>query len=164
ASAVFFPAPSVAQGTAPRVVVIGGGFAGASCARALRQVDSRIAVTLVEANSTFTACPFRNAVIGGPRQLSAQQFTYHPRVAAAGIVLARAMAPAVDASGKSVTLADGARLSSDRLVLAPGIDIRWGALPGYDEAAAAQMPHAWKAGEQTTLLRRQLEAMDDREL
>src|SRR5262249_22568054 len=78
-----------------------------------------------------------------------------------GIVLARAMATADDASGKSVTLADGARLSYDRLVLAPGIDIRWGALPGYDEAAAAQMPHAAKDGEQTTLLRRQLDAMDD---
>src|SRR5205814_9165784 len=60
-----------------------------------------------------------------------------------------------------VTLADGARLPYDRLVLAPGIDIRWDALPGYDETAAAQMPHAWRAGEQTLLLRRQLEAMDD---
>src|SRR5258706_8646589 len=71
------------------------------------------------------------------------------------------MATAVDAAGKSVTLADGTRLPYDRLVLAPGIDIRWGALPGYDEAAAAVMPHAWRAGEQTLLLRRQLEAMDD---
>src|SRR6185369_939235 len=62
---------------------------------------------------------------------------------------------------KSVTLDDGRRLAYDRLVLAPGIDIRWGALPGYDEAAAAQLPHAWKAGEQTLLLRKQLEAMDD---
>src|SRR5437868_9472546 len=71
------------------------------------------------------------------------------------------MATAVDPAAKSVTLADGTRLPYDRLVLAPGIDIRWGALPGYDEAAAAVMPHAWKAGEQTLLLRRQLEAMDD---
>src|SRR5947209_178364 len=71
------------------------------------------------------------------------------------------MASAVDAQARSVTLADGAKLSYDRLVLAPGIDIRWGALPGYDETAAAQMPHAWRAGEQTLLLRRQLEAMDD---
>ena len=159
ASAALFPLPTFAQ-AAPRVVVVGGGFAGASCARALRQLDPRIAVTLVEANQTFTACPFSNAVIGGLRELSAQQFTYE-RVAADGITLARATATAVDAQGKSVTLGDGTRLPYDRLVLAPGIDIRWGALPGYDEAASAQMPHAWKAGEQTLLLRRQLEAMDD---
>ena len=158
ASTALLPLAARAQGTAPRVVVVGGGFAGASCARALRQADGRIAVTLVEANATFTACPFSNAVIGGLRELRAQQFTYD-RVAADGIVVARAMATAVDA--QSVTLADGARLPYDRLVLAPGIDIRWDALPGYDEAAAAQMPHAWRAGEQTLLLRRQLEAMDD---
>ena len=68
----------------------------------------------------------------------------------------------MDASARSVTLADGTRLAYDRLVLAPGIDIRWGALPGYDEAASAHMPHAWRAGEQTLLLRRQLEAMAGR--
>jgi NADPH-dependent 2,4-dienoyl-CoA reductase/sulfur reductase-like enzyme len=141
-------------------VVVGGGFAGASCARALRQADPRIAVTLVEANATFTACPFSNAVIGGLRELSAQQFTYE-RVAADGIAVVQGTASAVDAQARSVALADGSRLPYDRLVLAPGIDIRWGAVPGYDEAASAQMPHAWRAGEQTLLLRRQLEAMPD---
>jgi NADPH-dependent 2,4-dienoyl-CoA reductase/sulfur reductase-like enzyme len=159
-AAVLSPAPAFAQGAASRVVVVGGGFAGATCARALRQADARIAVTLVEPNPTFTACPFSNAVIGGLRELSAQQFTYE-RVAADGITIARGMATAVDAQARTVTLADGTRLPYDRLVLAPGIDIRWGALAGYDEAAAAQMPHAWRAGEQTLLLRRQLEAMDD---
>jgi sulfide dehydrogenase [flavocytochrome c] flavoprotein subunit len=159
ASVALLPLPAFAQ-AAPRVVIVGGGFAGASCARALRQTDPRIAVTLVEASATFTACPFSNAVIGGLRGIQAQQFTYE-RVAADGIALARATATAVDAQGKSVTLGDGTRLPYDRLVLAPGIDIRWGALPGYDEPAAAQMPHAWRAGEQTVLLRRQLEAMDD---
>src|SRR5215510_13576119 len=160
ASAVLCPAPARAQGAGPRVAVVGGGFGGASCARALRQLDPKIAVTLVEASATFTACPFSNAVIGGLRELAAQQFTY-ARIAADGITLVPAMATAVDAAGKTVTLADGTKLAYDRLVLAPGIDIRWGALPGYDEAAAAVMPHAWKAGEQTLLLRRQLEAMDD---
>jgi sulfide dehydrogenase [flavocytochrome c] flavoprotein chain len=158
ASAALFPLPAFAHGAGPRVVVVGGGFAGASCARALRQADPKIAVTLVEPNATFTACPFSNAVIGGLRELSAQQFTYD-RVAADGITVTRATA--VDAQRQAVILADGARLPYDRLVLAPGIDIRWGALPGYDEPAAAQMPHAWRAGEQTLLLRRQLEAMDD---
>jgi NADPH-dependent 2,4-dienoyl-CoA reductase/sulfur reductase-like enzyme len=160
ATAALLPRFSFAQGAAPRVVVVGGGFAGASCARALRQAEPKIAVTLVEANATFTACPFSNAVIGGLRAIEAQQFTYE-RIAADGITIARGMANAVDAQARTVTLADGARLPYDRLVLAPGIDIRWGALPGYDEAAAATLPHAWRAGEQTLLLRRQLEAMDD---
>jgi sulfide dehydrogenase [flavocytochrome c] flavoprotein subunit len=160
ASAALYPVPAFAKGAAPRVVVVGGGFAGASCARALRKADPGIAVTLVEANATFTACPFSNAVIAGLREMSAQQFTYE-RVAADGIVVARTTATSVDAQARSVTLADGTRLPYDRLVLAPGIDIRWGALPGYDEAAAGQMPHAWRAGEQTLLLRRQLEAMED---
>jgi NADPH-dependent 2,4-dienoyl-CoA reductase/sulfur reductase-like enzyme len=160
ASAALFSVPTFARGAAPRVVVVGGGFAGASCARALRKADPGIAVTLVEANATFTACPFSNAVIAGLRELSAQQFTYE-RVAADGIVVARTTATAVDAQARSVTLADGTRLPYDRLVLAPGIEFRWGALPGYDEAAAAQMPHAWRAGEQTLLLRRQLEDMPD---
>jgi NADPH-dependent 2,4-dienoyl-CoA reductase/sulfur reductase-like enzyme len=154
------PGPARAQAAGPRVVVVGGGFGGASCARALRQLEPKVAVTLVEASPTFTACPFSNAVIGGLRELSAQQFGY-ARVAADGIALVQTMATGVDVAAKTVTLADGTRLPYDRLVLAPGIDIRWGALPGYDEAAAAVMPHAWKAGEQTLLLRRQLEAMDD---
>jgi NADPH-dependent 2,4-dienoyl-CoA reductase/sulfur reductase-like enzyme len=160
ASAALLPLPARAQGAAARVVVVGGGFAGASCARALRRADPRIAVTLVEPSATFTACPFSNAVIGGLRELAAQQFTYE-RVAADGITLVRQTATAVDGAGRTVTLADGARLPYDRLVLAPGIDLRWGSPAGYDEAAAAHMPHAWRAGEQTLLLRRQLEAMPD---
>ncbi len=160
ASAALVSVPASAQGAGPRAVVVGGGFAGASCARALRHADPRIAVTLVEANPTFTACPFSNAVIVGLRELSAQQFTY-ARVAADGVTVTRGTGTGVDPQTRTVTLADGTRLSYDRLVLAPGIDIRWGALAGYDEAAAAQMPHAWQAGDQTLLLRRQLEAMDD---
>jgi NADPH-dependent 2,4-dienoyl-CoA reductase/sulfur reductase-like enzyme len=119
-----------------------------------------IAVTLVEPRATFTACPFSNSVVAGLRELGAQQFTYE-HVAADGVALARTAATAVDPGARSVALADGARLPYDRLVLAPGIDIRWGALPGYDEAASAAMPHAWHAGEQTLRLRRQLEAMPD---
>jgi sulfide dehydrogenase [flavocytochrome c] flavoprotein chain len=160
AAAVLGPRLARAQTSGPRVVVVGGGFAGTSCARALRQADPKIAVTLVEPNATFTACPFSNSVIVGMRELSAQQFTYE-RVAADGITILRTSATAVDAPARSVTLADGAKLAYDRLVLAPGIDIRWGALAGYDEAASAQLPHAWRAGDQTLLLRRQLEAMDD---
>jgi NADPH-dependent 2,4-dienoyl-CoA reductase/sulfur reductase-like enzyme len=158
--AALLPAPLLAQGAPPRVVVVGGGFGGASIARTLRQADPRIAVTLVETNRTFTACPFSNGVIAGMREIAAQQFGYD-KLAADGITLAFTTATAVDASTRTVTLATGTRLAYDRLVLAPGIDMRWDALPGYNETAAEQMPHAWKAGEQTLALRRQLEAMED---
>jgi sulfide dehydrogenase [flavocytochrome c] flavoprotein chain len=152
-------APAVAQAAA-RVVVVGGGFAGATAARALKQADPHIAVTLVEGSRTFTACPFSNLVIGGLRDLPAQQFGYE-QIAAAGVEVAFTTATGVDAQARNVALASGSTLAYDRLVLAPGIDIRWDGLPGYTEAAAEKMPHAWKAGEQTLLLRRQLEAMED---
>src|SRR6266852_2347905 len=152
--------PAVAQGAAGRVVVVGGGFAGATCARFVKRIDPRIAVTLVEASATFTACPFSNGVIAGLRELKAQEFTYD-KLAADQITLVAASATAVDVPGRAVTLSNDTRLPYDRLVLAPGIDIRWDGLPGYNEAAAERMPHAWKAGAQTLLLRRQLEAMAD---
>ena len=154
------PAPMLAQEAAPRVIVVGGGFAGACVARALKRADPAVSVHLVEANRTFTACPFSNSVIAGMRELATQQFGYD-KLAADGVMLDFASATAVDAQARAVILATGTRLNYDRLVLAPGIDIRWGALHGYTEAAAEDMPHAWKAGEQTLLLRRQLEAMDD---
>jgi NADPH-dependent 2,4-dienoyl-CoA reductase/sulfur reductase-like enzyme len=150
--------PAVLAQARARVVVIGGGFGGATCARELQRAG--IAVTLVEANATFTACPFSNGVIAGLRELSGQQFGYDA-LKRDGVTLARQNAVSVDQQARRVTLGDGATLDYDRLVLAPGIDLRSDALTGYDEAAAAIMPHAWKAGEQTQLLRSQLEAMDD---
>jgi sulfide dehydrogenase [flavocytochrome c] flavoprotein subunit len=159
AAASVLPCPSIAQGSA-RIVVIGGGFGGAACARALRKTDAKWQVTLIEPNRIFVACPFSNEVIAGLRDIEAQQFGYI-RIGAEGIDVIAQTAVKIDPQARSVGLADGASLPYDRLVLAPGIDLRFDALPGYDEAAAAKMPHAWKAGEQTLLLRRQLEAMDD---
>ena len=159
ASTAVLPAPAVAQ-AALRVVVVGGGFAGATVARTLKRADARTAVTLVEASRTFTACPFSNLVIGGLRELRSQQFGYD-KIAADGIQVVFATATRVDPQARTVALDSGSALDYDRLVLAPGIDIRWDGLPGYTETAAERMPHAWKAGEQTLLLRRQLEAMDD---
>jgi len=145
----------------PRVVIVGGGFAGASCARALRAADSRLAITLVEARRIYTAPPLSNSVLGGLRELSDQQFGYD-KIAAAGISVVFAAVLAVDAGAQSVTLSTGAKLPFDKLVLAPGIALRFDALPGYDEAAAAAAPHAWTAdGAQYDLLRRQIAAMDD---
>jgi sulfide dehydrogenase [flavocytochrome c] flavoprotein subunit len=151
--------PALAQSSA-RVAVIGGGFGGASCARALKRLDPKLQVTLIEPNRLFTACPFSNEVIAGLRELAAQQFTYD-RIAAEGVTVVAQAAARVDPQARIVGLADGTALPYDRLVLAPGIDLRFDALPGYDEAASLKMPHAWKAGEQTSLLRRQLEAMTD---
>jgi sulfide dehydrogenase [flavocytochrome c] flavoprotein chain len=147
--------------TSPRVVVVGGGFAGASCARALRAADPKIAVTLVEARSTYTAPPMSNAVLGGLRELSSQQFGYD-KIARAGITVKIASATAVDTQARSVTLSTGDKLSYDKLVLAPGIALKFDAISGYSEAAAALAPHAWTAdAAQFDLLHRQIEALDD---
>lgn len=159
-AAASVPCPSIAQGAAARVVVIGGGFGGASCARALRTAEPRIAVTLVETHATYTAPPLSNAAVAGIYPLSHQQFGYGG-IAKAGVTVALAEATAVDPVRRSVILSDGARLSYDRLVLSPGIDIRWGAIAGYDRAAAEVFPHAWNDGAQVALLHRQLTAMDD---
>jgi sulfide dehydrogenase [flavocytochrome c] flavoprotein subunit len=159
AAALSLSAPAIAQNAGGRVVVVGGGFAGATCARTLKRLDPRIAVTLVEASHTFTACPFSNNVIAGLRDLKAQQFDYKKLEGAVEITFEPATR--IDAGARTVILGEVARIPYDRLVLAPGIDIRWDGLPGYNEAAAERMPHAWRAGEQTLLLRKQLESMND---
>ncbi|HEY6858468.1 MAG TPA: NAD(P)/FAD-dependent oxidoreductase [Pseudolabrys sp.] len=160
AVAAAFPIPALGAGSPTRVVVIGGGFAGASCARALKKIDPNIAVTLVEANKTFTALPMSNSVVAGLRKIGQQQFEYRA-ITAAGIDVVIAAVKAVDPQARQVVLADGKSLSYDRLVLAPGIDLRWDAIPGYDRAAAEKMPHAWNDGAQADLLRRQLTEMPD---
>ncbi len=160
ASAAAFPAPSALAKKAPRVVVIGGGFAGATCARSLKRLDRNLTVILVEPNARFTACPFSNGVIAGLRDIEAQQFGYDA-LKREGVEIIAQAAVGADPNARTVMLEDGSDLEYARLVVAPGIDLDFGALPGYDRAAAEIMPHAWKAGEQTLLLRRQLEAMED---
>src|SRR5262249_12342668 len=161
ALAASFALPSIARAqSSARVAVIGGGFGGASCARALKRLDGKLDVTLVEPNQRFIACPFSNEVIAGLREIGAQQFGYEGIAGDSVRVIAQA-ATKVDASARNITLADGTSLPYDRLVLSPGIDFNFDALPGYDETASTKMPHAWKAGEQTLLLRKQLEAMED---
>ena len=107
--------PALAQGAAGRIVVIGGGFAGASCARALKSLNPHIAVTLVEPKAVFTACPFSNEVVAGLRELREQQFGYDS-FPAAGILLAKQAAVGIDPQARNVVLADGSRLTYDRLV------------------------------------------------
>ena len=150
---------ALGQATAP-VVVIGSGFAGATCARSLKGADPGLAVTLVEPAGRYLACPFSNLVLAGLRELDEQAFGY-AGIAAAGVEIARQPAVAVDPERRRVRLGDGTELDYLRLVMAPGVDLRFDAIPGYDEAASERMPHAWKAGPQTELLRRQLGAMPD---
>jgi NADPH-dependent 2,4-dienoyl-CoA reductase/sulfur reductase-like enzyme len=140
--------------------VIGGGFGGAACARALRGLNPALQVTLIEPKTFYFACPFSNEAIAGLREFEAQQFSYD-RIAGDGVTVIPQTAVKVDARARTVGLADGSSLGYDRMVLSPGIDLRFDVLAGYDEAAAAKMPHAWKAGEQSLLLRRQLESMED---
>lgn len=159
-SAAIFPLPAISQSASPRVVVIGGGFGGAACARALKRTGTKLSVTLIEPNRVYTACPMSNAAIAGLRELTSQEFGYG-RLQAEGIELVASAAESVDAAARNVIVSGGQRIEYDRLVLSPGIDFRWDALPGYSREAAAEMPHAWIGGDQISLLTRQIAAMDD---
>jgi sulfide dehydrogenase [flavocytochrome c] flavoprotein chain len=153
--------PVIARGqAAARVVIVGGGFGGAAAARTLRRIAPSVAVTLLEPNEFFHAGPLSNLVVIGARDLAAQRFGYDG-LRAAGVHVVQARATAIDATARVVTASDGSRHGYDRLILSPGIDIAWSALPGYDEAAAAIMPHAWIPGLQTALLRDQLAALPE---
>ncbi len=155
-----FPSPALAQAVKARVVVIGGGFGGAACARALRHANAKLAVTLVEPNRTYTACPMSNAAIAGLRDITLQEFGYG-RAAVDGVEMVFAAAETIDAAARAVTVTGGQRLEYDRLVMSPGIDFRWEALPGYSREVATTMPHAWMGGGQIALLARQIASMDD---
>ena len=159
ATAMAFGAPAWAAATR-QVVIVGAGFGGASCARTLRRIAPDVQVTIVERNDTFVTCPFSNLVLGGLREMESITHNFDG-LRAAGITVLTDTATGIDATARQVTLASGQVLPYDRLVLPPGIDINWGAIPGYDEAASEIMPHAWKAGPQTVLLRDQLYAMED---
>lgn len=144
-----------------RVVIVGGGFGGASCAKYLRRFAPDVDITLVERDSEFVTCPFSNAVMAGLYDLDYITHDFSALRERHRVNVIHDSATAVDPVGKTVALAGGEALKYDRLVVSPGIDMKWGAIAGYDEATSARLPHAWKAGPQTMLLRRQLEAMPD---
>lgn len=147
--------------SAGRVVVVGGGFGGATAAKYIKRLNPSIDVTLVEVNRKFYTCPFSNLVLAGERSLDSIGHDYRELKDAYGVRVIHARAEDVDPVAHTLRLSTGNSLQYDRLVLSPGIDFQWGAIEGYDEAAAELVPHAWKAGPQTALLRRQLEAMED---
>jgi NADPH-dependent 2,4-dienoyl-CoA reductase/sulfur reductase-like enzyme len=144
-----------------RVVVIGGGAGGATVARYLAASTETIAVTLVEPKRRYITCFFSNLYLAGLRSLESLSHGYETLAQRYGITVIHEMAAAIDPVAKTVGLASGAKLPYDRLVLAPGIAFKFGAIDGYDEPASEIMPHAWNAGPQSELLRRQLESMED---
>jgi len=142
------------------IVIVGGGFGGATCAKYLNIFDPTMSVTLIEASTRFTTCPFSNAVLGGIRELDSIRYGYQAH-ARRGINIVHDKVTQIDAAGKSVTLGSGESLSYDRLVLSPGIDFKWEEVEGMNASDADIFPHAWQAGPQTALLRNQLVEMKD---
>lgn len=158
AAGALLSAPAVIGQTRPRVVVIGGGAGGATAARYLAKDSAgALEVTLVEANPVYTTCFFSNLYLGGVRSFESLQHGYD-RIGA-DVRVIHDSATAVDPAARAVTLAGGAVLPYERLVLSPGIDFREGAVPGWRLADAEIMPHAYKAGPQTRLLKAMVEAM-----
>ena len=152
---------SMAKAGGRRVVVIGGGYGGSVAAKYIRMLDSSIEVVLIERNKQFVSCPFSNLYIGGLLpDLKPLTIGYDTLAANHGIKVLHDSVTAIDVAKKTVTGATGT-IDYDRLVVAPGIDFRSEEIEGYDLAATEAMPHAWKAGPQTVLLRKQLEAMPD---
>lgn len=145
----------------PHVLVIGGGFGGATVAKYMRKLDAGIRVTLIEPKKHYVTCPASNWVLGGVKPLNSMLFNYQSLADKYGVNIVHDYVIAVDPVKHSVSLSDGNKIKYDRLVLSPGIDFRWETIEGYNQEATQLVPHAWKAGEQTLLLHRQLLAMPD---
>ena len=153
------------DGTAGKVVVVGGGYGGATAARYLRMwSNGTVGVTLIEPREAFVSCPLSNLVIGGSKTIADVTMPYDALWRRWGVDVVRDTASGVDVDKRVVTTAGGRSFAYDRLVLSPGVEFMFDAIPSYraDPARAVEIaPHAWQAGPQTVLLRRQLEAMPD---
>jgi NADPH-dependent 2,4-dienoyl-CoA reductase/sulfur reductase-like enzyme len=151
--------PAVAQGAKPRVVVVGGGAGGVTAARYIaKDSEGKIAVTLVEENANYQTCFHSNLFLGDFRSYASISHGYGG-LPKQGVQVARARATAIDRDKKELLLSTGARLGYDRLVLSPGIDLRYDSVPGWSKEAEEMMPHGWKPGAQTRLLKRRLDAV-----
>lgn len=146
-----------------QVVVIGGGYGGATAAKYVRLLsDNKISVVLIEPNESFISCPISNLVVAGSKQINEITTSYEGLGKNHGITVVRDMAQSIDSTKKMVTLANGGTIAYDKLVVSPGIDMMFASIEGYQAAhGAGQIVHAWKAGAETVALRKQLEAMPD---
>ena len=152
--------PRIGLAANARVVVVGGGIGGATCARYLRIADPSIEVTLIEPNATYHTCFMSNEVIGGMRPLDSLAFGYD-RLVAEGVKVVKDTVTGIDTAARKVSTAGGGSYGYDRCVVSPGIDFKFDLIEGYDAGVAESIPHAWKAGPQTAALRKQLEGMRD---
>ncbi|MDO8902975.1 NAD(P)/FAD-dependent oxidoreductase [Hydrogenophaga sp.] len=150
-------------GSGAKVVVVGGGYGGATAAKYVRMFsDQSIEVTLIEPNASFVSCPISNLVIGGHKTMADITTPYDNLSRRHGVKLVRDMVASIDPAKRTVKLASGGELSYDRLIVSPGIDFMMDSMPGMAKAGASEkVLHAWKAGPQTAALRQQLEAMPD---
>ena len=155
-------APAVFGQAKPKVVVVGGGAGGATAARYIAK-DSKgaIEVTLVEPSKQFVTCFHSNVYLGGFRSRESITHSYDTLAKAHGITLAHDMAGSIDREKKVVKLAGGSTVAYDRMVLSPGIDLKYDSVAGWGQEHEEAMPHAWKAGPQTDLLKKRLEAVQD---
>jgi NADPH-dependent 2,4-dienoyl-CoA reductase/sulfur reductase-like enzyme len=153
-------APAILGQAKPRVVVIGGGAGGATAARYIAKGSAgAIAVTLVEENETYQTCFHSNLYVGGFKKYDEIVHRYDDLAKNHGIAVARARATQIDRDKKEVMLSTGQRLPYDRLVVSPGIDLKYDSVPGWSKDAEEQMPHGWKPGRQTQLIKEKLDAV-----
>lgn len=144
-----------------RVVIVGGGIGGATTANYIKQMDKTVDVTIIEANKDYYTCFMSNEVIGGNREMESIHFTYD-KLKAMGIKVIFDKVTGIDAKGQSVSTAGGQKVAYDRCVVSPGVSFKYEMIEGYsEEVAETSIPHAWKAGPQTEMLRKQLEEMKD---
>lgn len=144
-----------------KVVIIGGGFAGATAAKYIRRLDADIEVTLVEQQLSYTTGPANNWVLGGLRNLQSITFNYQALQQQHGVKLLQDTALSIDPIQKMVTLKQGEALPYERLIIAPGTELDWTSIENYTPQVTRTMPHAWKGAAQIDLLQRQLHSMDD---
>ncbi len=151
-------APAKAQ-----VVVIGGGYGGATAAKYVRMLsDYKISVVLIEPNTTFISCPMSNLVLGGSKNLAQITTTYAALSSQHGVMVVHDRVASIDTQKKTVSLPNGTVIGYDKLVVSPGVDMNFDSVEGLQAAnASGQILQAWKAGAETTALRKQLEAMPD---
>jgi len=154
-------APHIALGSSKKVVVVGGGTGGATAAKYLKRADPSIDVTLIEANKDYYTCYMSNEVLSGERDMNSIRFGYSG-LSGHGINVVHDMVTGIDGEKKVVKTKSGKSYAFDRCIVSPGVDYKWETVEGYSaEVAETTVPHAWKAGPQTELLRKQLEAMKD---
>ena len=163
ATASMLALPSISLGQAkPRVVVIGGGAGGATAARYIaKDSEGAIDVTLIEASKQYYTCFFSNLYLGGFRDYASIGHSYAGLAVNHGVNVVHDWAMSVDGSAKEVKLASGATIGYDKLVLSPGIDMKYDSVPGYSVEAQDTMPHGWKSGSQVQLIKAQVEAMKE---